>query len=60
MDAKFEHSRKSRIRAWPVAIDVYISETVMVEAETIEEAKLKAKQIAKDRFDKDLGVQTRE
>ena len=53
---KFER----RTREWPVSIDVYISKTVKVQAETVEEAKLKAKQIAKDLFDKDLGVQVQE
>lgn len=54
--AKFER----RTRQFNVGIDAYISETVTVQAETIEEAKLKAKQIAKDRFDKDLGVHVKE
>lgn len=57
--AKFEQQRTST-QVFPVRIDATVSKTVEISASTIEEAKLKAKQIAQDLFNADLLIQAQE
>lgn len=55
----FEHQRRP-VHEFTVGINAQISKTVKVQAETVEEAKLKAKQLARELFEKDLLVQPQE
>ncbi len=57
--AKFEH-RQQRTQTFPVRIDARVSKTIEIKADTVEEAKLKAKQVARDLFDADLLIQVQE
>ncbi len=57
--AKFEQQRTGT-QVFPVRIDARVSETVEISASTPEEAKLKARQFALEKFNQDLLVQMQE
>lgn len=57
--AKFE-TQRTATQVFPVRIDARVSETVEITASTIEEAKMKAKQAAQERFEADLLIQIEE
>lgn len=56
---KFE-AQRATTQVFPVRIDANVSKTVEITASTIEEAKLKAKQVARDLFEADLLIQAQE
>lgn len=59
MATAFEHQR-SKAKDFAVDVDAKVSQTLIVSAETPEEAKLKARLAAREIFERDLFVQPRE